>query len=261
MKEFNYKRAHSEWAVPEYNKLSHEIKALFSRVQREGREWRQDDGTSIKWPNDSIKGAFDAIPSDMLSHSMQVIYSLGHWDYPESGISKDKHGAHWKFEILAKKSLVERVPYQAWKEDHSIANSFMDHKEGTEYSTDELPDLARQVCCIYEPVDGRGVNFKVDGEPGHPFTIGTGHFVKDQIYLDPNAHGCYYRDPARGNELCNRPHSVHTHDIALFVRGPLPETEEAKAELKAIVDICKKHNAKIDGIAFLEPKTEKSDDR
>ncbi len=258
MKEFNYERAHREWAVPEYNKLSTEIKDLFRRVQQEGQSWKQDDGTSIKWPNDNIKAAFDAIPSDQLSYGMQVIYGLGHWDYPESGCAKDKHGAYWKFEILAKRSLVERTPYHPWTE-LKIADSFMDHKEGTEYSCDEIPDLVRSVCCIYSPIEADAVNFKVNGRPGHSFMTGNGHFVKDSIYLDPTAHGCYHKD--LDNELCGRPYSEHTHDVALFVRGPIPETEEERAEIVAIVDVCKKYNAKVDGIAFIEPKTEKSNDR
>lgn len=260
MKEFNYKRAHTEWAVPEYLKLSREIKALFSRVQNEGGEWHQNHDTSIDWPGEDIKAAFDAIPPDQLAYGMQVIYSLGHWDYTGSDnpTPKDKHGAYWKFEILAKRSLIDRTPRYVWT-DCDVSKKFMDHKEGTEYSSDELPDLARQVCHIYEPVEGRAVNFKVKGQPGHPFTIGNGHFT-DSPYLDPNAHGCYWQD-YKGDSHCGLPYKDHTHDVALLVRGPLPKTDEEKAELEAIINVCKKHNAKIDGIAFIEPKTEKPNDR
>ena len=261
MKEFNYKRAHAEWAVPEYHKLSPEIRSLFSRVQREGNEWHQNRDTSIDWPTDDIKAAFDAIPSDELIHGMQVIYGLGHWGHAGSDnpTLKDGHGAYWKFETLAKRSLIDRRPYKPWAE-RDIAKDFMEHKEGSEYSMGELVDLAQPVCRIYTPVEGRAVNYKVQGKVGHPFMIGLGHFQKDSIYLDPNLHGCYWPGEA-GKERCGLPYSVHTHDVALIVRGPSPYTEEQRNEIKAIFDACTSKKARIDGIAFIEPTTENEHDR
>lgn len=84
MREFNYRRAHKEWATPLFNALPQEVKELFDDVSRICPEINKfDDNGDYAWPED-LGERFAAIPGQLLERASQIIYYYGHWSYLEA---------------------------------------------------------------------------------------------------------------------------------------------------------------------------------
>jgi len=256
MREFNYKRAHKEWALPEWNKLDENFKRLFRMVQEHCAGQHQNKNLGMDWPFDEFKEAFDEAAKNtpaMLAHSGYVIYGLGHWDYKGAGEwPRDSHGGYWKYEHFVKQALAARsYSYASFKPYDTEKGWMMDHKEGTDYDNDELADMFRpRLADHFEVLDVRNVNFRVRGaakHDGHPFCIGNAHMQNSVgMYLDPRSAPC---------AQCKLPYDDHESDRVMILRRTgkyLPQyelTEDEKAALEAIKEDLEVH--KVDGFVFV----------
>ena len=243
--EFNYVRAHKEWAEPEFVKLPGVIFELLAEVGRLCAGQQQNASLGMDWP-EGLKEKFDAVDPDLLGHAARVIYAHGHW-HPRSSRAYPA-GAHWKFERFAQQSLADRgVSYARYKD---AGDQFMDHKEGTDYDNDELPALINdgllgRVRCLKVA----NVNFRVKGHPsddGHPFMITQRHLRESSIYLDPGCAPC---------GICGHPYELHVSDkvAVLAVSGvgagdKLELTEEERGALQGLEPFLKQN--KVDGFVF-----------
>ena len=257
-REFNYRRAHREWAVPQYHALPQAIKDLYTRVIRECRNQNQNNDLGMDWPSPEFKAAFDDIPGPMLAHAGHVIHGLGHWYDPKAyefcSWPCSDHGAHWKFERFCQQSMAEcNLQYKTFDADKDW---MMDHVEGTGLDDDELrlmlvPMLVPQFLCHavttinHRLKDGccalKGKNDR------YPFCIGTKHFRSDSIYLDPRAAPC---------DICGCSYDDHVSDHVVVLKLPPDQvdktklTEDQQACLKALAPFMTEH--RLDGFVFVK---------
>lgn len=240
MKEFNYRRAHAEWALPGFSTLPQSIKDLYADVVFHYAEVHQNRKTlGLPWL-EGFEDRFDAMDPETLARAANVIYGCGHWDYPKNGAGpwpRDNHGGYWKFEILAKLSLSKRG-FTEYKRYGLSEGAFMDHKEGTGLDNDELGGIFMALTLPeFETVRVTTVNHRPD-----MFCIGPKHFT--DFGLDVKAAPC---------AVCGEAHDRHTSDKALIVRRlTCTETNLSMAEevkLRLLKPEMEFH--KIDGIAFV----------
>lgn len=257
MREFNYQRAHREWAFPQWQLLSDGIKVLYQDVQAAYDGTSQLKDLSMPWLEGFLE-KFAAIPDEELALAQTVIFSLGHWDCKENhdlDFPRDKHGSHWKFEHLAKQSLVARGWRSPWPTPP--AELFMDHKEGTDLDNEEIAQelsallspefVVRKVDCVNHRLR-EGVE-RVPSHPGHLFTIGRRHFANSKsMYLDPRCAPC-----AR----CGFPYDDHISDKVAFISlsratdsDGLVLTDDEKAKLQSVTEFMDSN--KMDGFAFVK---------
>lgn len=258
-REFNYKRAHREWAVPEFIKLGDDIKALYRRVQVEMAEACQNKSLGLDWPADgSLHAAFAAVDPAALAHAAEVIHALGHWDYrsPDDVFpcQRDNIGGYWKFEKLAKQSLIDRGLQSLIKNGPDV-EQFMDHKEGTDFDDDELKQILAP-CFAPELILVRvtQVNWRLapSARPrkpiqGHPFVIGAAHFPKDGgMYINVHQAGC---------AECGCSYEEHLSDhVAVLKRASGSEepklTPAEHNRLLGAKPLLEEH--KLDGVVFVK---------
>lgn len=304
MREFNYARAHREWAAPQFENLPESVKQLWERVVSLTDKLAQDRDLSVPWPAEdlpdgtpSLQDAFLSIPPDVLAKAAFVINYWGHWAHiaaitvvlpsgeqhrfvgndhdpfsprhevtewvkehapddnytlviERAGPDNEKTvGAYWKFEKLAKRSMIERG--HVWNEKRIASElgydteAFMDHKPGTEYSNDEKHTLfVAPLMNFFVPVKVLAVNFKP-----HPFTIGPRHVA----YAADHCCGILGQEalesaPCAARD-CNVSYSGHTHDTVLVLRLTRNLTnEEATACLLRVKELMETNG--IDGFVF-----------
>lgn len=114
-----------------------------------------------------------------------------------------------------------------------------------------LAEVGAKIGDLFEPRSIREVNWKVGGQPGHPFMIG----VKHVAYASDHCGGMLGQEvleripcAMRG---CHEPHAAHTHDTVLFLALKRnTHRQEAQALLKTVVPILEGN--KIDGFVFIE---------
>ena len=95
------------------------------------------------------------------------------------------------------------------------------------------------------------VNFKVDGKPGHPFTIGTKHvkYASDNYSSRLGEETCRVIPCAAPH--CHKDYNSHTHDTVLFLQLTSDvDKETATAELKRLVPLIETN--KLDGVGFVD---------
>lgn len=81
MSEFNFRRAHREWAQPHFQRLSVPVRLALQMVIAQSDKLKQNASLGIDWPTDDaqLKASFDEIPIDELGKAARVIYYYGHW--------------------------------------------------------------------------------------------------------------------------------------------------------------------------------------
>jgi len=252
MKEFNYQRAWKEFVKPEFDKLSATIQGLLAQT-RACVDSLAQNGNGLVGQTPELVAAFDTVPVEELAWASKVIYYYGHL---ASNRECQEGGLCWKFEKLADASIINRQKVDCSKPlstpglvamhdskskmDEAL-EGFHDHKEGTEYDNDELPEfltrLLPELAKVVEILKADYVNHKP-----HPFCIGPRHFPKDGgMFINPRQAPCAMRD-------CNLSYEKHTSDRALFVK-PLTENEpDIKTALQKIIDTCKTLTIDIEGI-------------
>lgn len=258
-KEFNYKRAWTQYVKPEYDKLYPSISAALDITQKNIDTLSQRGADhALTGVTPEITAAYDAIPTDVLATASQVVYYYGHL---ASDKSLQKGGLYWKFQILADASQAKREdaygpdsPCDKAKRTMDAAlEQYHDHEEGTEYSNEELPGY---ILSQYPTLNNDVVSIlKVDNVNHKPdvFCIGTKHMkLSTGMYLDPTVAPC---------DTCGMDYAAHTSDRAMFVKvknpvDPKTMTEEQNKELAgaltAIKDACAALNIKIDGFALVK---------
>jgi len=84
-KEFNFRRAHREWARPQYENLHQDFKDLYSNVTDNQDKLNQDKQLQVQFPKD-VPSLFDQCNlllhkhgAEAMAISAVVIYYWGHW--------------------------------------------------------------------------------------------------------------------------------------------------------------------------------------
>lgn len=118
-----------------------------------------------------------------------------------------------------------------------------------------LSAIKSMVVPDFEPYSITECNWRVDGQPGHPFMIGTKHVA----YAHDHCSGMLGADVCEkigcAMKGCGRPASVHTHDTVLILRLTKTITHERAKELLTQKELETLLNMnKIDGFTFLETK-------
>lgn len=113
------------------------------------------------------------------------------------------------------------------------------------------------------------LNFRVNGEPGHPFTIGPEHVayahdhhngIMDESVcekipckarsLHPRFRKILVPGESKGG-ICNQPRSAHAHDTVVFLKLKRDTTKSEAGELMLKAEVFFKEND-IDGFIFVE---------
>jgi hypothetical protein len=132
------------------------------------------------------------------------------------------------------------------------------HKPGTDFDDEEAVEACQSVTRV-KILRRMAVNFMVDGKPGHPFTIGNGHFPRDGgMYIKPEQHGCYFKDQ-HGN-TCGESYKQHTHEMMLLLDAAIDteaQRKEIHPELIKLETFIEEHNKsnpndqiRVDGFGF-----------
>jgi hypothetical protein len=191
------------------------------------------------WTNDDVGWATS-------EHSDKADWIEKNWS---QFVDKGDRGA------VLQQELVGNDPDRAWFD----TDQFMDHKPGTEYGSDELPDLyqtrvvgdlnvLRVIQFNHKVAYGRngGTHIKRGVDNDHPFCIGVKHMQGDSMYLDPASAPC---------DACGMPYENHTHETGLLVQAA---RNISQAELPDVLGKLQELNAErddgIDGFAFAPSK-------
>jgi|WetSurMetagenome_2_1015567.scaffolds.fasta_scaffold50434_6 hypothetical protein len=106
---------------------------------------------------------------------------------------------------------------------------------------------------IFSPAGVQEINWKVDGQPGHPFTIGPKHVA----YASDHCSGMLGQEVCEkigcAHPKCGKPYGSHTHDTVLLLKlkGPAIESKVKEVLFNAQVTNLMAQ-AKIDGFVFVE---------
>lgn len=246
MKELNYKRAWEQYVRPVFLKLCPSVMEALDHTRRNVDKLSQVGASNqLSGVPVILRSMFDCIPKTTLAWASEVVYYYGHLA-PDGSAQDD--GLYWKFQKLAITSLVERgageqILAVAKQQMKAALKNFDDHKEGTEYSDDEVVEFVRSELPNNE--GGFIEMLRVDRVNNKPdtFCIGRRHFKSDSVYLDPSAAPC---------AGCGRPYSEHTSDRVMFVKVLNEDTNSLQVVLKAIVDFCKEHTIMLDGFTLVK---------
>ena len=267
MKEFNYKRAWEELALPafreavklpEFRAAWRETVKLSPLIQQTAKSTRR---LRFIEPGDTDAAMSPPAPFDALAARVgaalprlgALVNYFGYW--ATAPVCASTAGATWKFQIFT-----EQITGNAGELD-SETKRFMDHKPGSGFDDEEQAGLVN-AWLEESPVAGvrcvrvAGVNYQVKGYSGkgHPFVIGAEHFPRNGgMYIDVHQAGCAH---------CGYSHEDHTHETAAFLSGL---AKLSKEELHAILLFLKEriasHNkqtpaepVKVDGFALTDWK-------
>ena len=247
-KEFNYARAWREYVKPEFKKLYPAIKAAYDETFKVVDTLNQVGAShQLTGQSASLISLYEAIDPEILAWASQVVYFYGHLS-PEK--TAQEGGLYWKFQILAdtvffaRKDVSSEVARRAKIKMDKALNNFDDHKEGTEYDNDELPDY---IASITPDIGAGDVSIlRVDDVNHKPdmFCITGKHMRLSQgMYLDPNVAPC---------GVCGQPYSAHTHERAMLLKVHTEKEERIKEAMKRILGFCEEHKIKIDGFALVK---------
>jgi len=114
-------------------------------------------------------------------------------------------------------------------------------------------EIQKLVAPEFLVADINEVNWKVDGQPGHPFTIGPKHVA----YASDHRGGMLGQDVCEkipcAAPKCHKPYSSHTHDTVAFLKLTANISEaRAKEVLAATPLVDAMTRAGIDGFCFVE---------
>jgi hypothetical protein len=250
---------------------SEELAAAMFIIYRWGH-WSHIAAITVELPNTDPK-KFVTNDFDVFSPSTQVKAWVRDMlksdvDFSEQDVKYTHHragpdntktvGAYWKFESLAKASLIARK--YVWNEDRLARDldfdqeSFMDHKPGTTYDNNEKHVLFKELL----NGDFEAVKVTTCNHRPHPFCIGTKHVA----YASEHCNGilgveamrsapCAMQEGSYPRRMCGLSYDEHTHETVLMLR-PLRdmENEDAASVLTLIKPLLEEH--KIDGIALLK---------
>jgi len=121
----------------------------------------------------------------------------------------------------------------------------------------EKQQLVKELAPFVDPlftVEGiNEINWKVNGQPGHPFTIGPKHVAE----ASDNHHGMLGQEVCEkipcAARKCKQPFSAHTHDTVLFLKLKCHAIESQVKEIlvnPGLETIMNRN--KIDGFVFVE---------
>jgi hypothetical protein len=271
--DFDYEKAWKTLARPMMEEQPHEILELLQLTARTAAGTAQNKALGMDWPEDpAFKAAFAAIEPEDLFRAQSIAYYYGHW-YPGKHAEPDKawqlpdllvdsSGGYWKFQKYARQHLIDighhGIETPSWDipefRDGALKPECYKHKKDTDLTTEEMKyKYMTLVPKLVEVHDVIHCNYKVNGQPGHPFCIGARHFPKDGgMYIDPLQAPCAY---GKGRDKCNMPLEDHVYDTVLVLKltGDTDNDTLGKA-LKPLADKLDEDN--IDGVTFLQTKFE-----
>lgn len=117
----NYRRAWTEFVVPEFLRIYPLIFDAYNATAAAAANMRQIKGGTQALTNvtDSLENLFLCIRPETLARAAEIVYWHGH--LATNGSSQGQ-GLYWKFQILARQSLIERG-HQALMRQEQIAIS------------------------------------------------------------------------------------------------------------------------------------------
>lgn len=111
MREFDYVQAWCLLAMPEYESLPADVRALALHVAEVADGLRQERNLLMPWP-EGLRQRFDNVPAETLAKAARAVYFLGHWK-PGNATLPDalalSHGGSWKFANYADQALAARL--------------------------------------------------------------------------------------------------------------------------------------------------------
>jgi hypothetical protein len=245
-REFNYARAWKDYVAPEFTELHPSVNKAFLLTMERVNELHQEGAChALTGVTQDLMNLFEKVPAKHLAWASQVVYYYGHLS--PSGTAQEG-GLYWKFQIIADTVLFRHGAnedvYQAKQKMQAALDNFNDHKEGSEYADDEVPERIS----VLSPNIGAGaisilkvdcVNFKPD-----MFCIGPQHFPKDgSMYIKPEQAPCAH---------CKQDYKAHTHDRVMFVKILTENQDDVKTALQRIIDLCKEQSIRLDGFVPVE---------
>jgi hypothetical protein len=268
--DFDYKKAWKTVARPLMEELPPDALALIHLTACKTGDITQNNSLGMDWPDDpEFKAAFAAMDPEDLFRAQSIAYYYGHWYYAERvepdqswqlpDIACDNVGGYWRFQKYARQHLIDighhGIETPSWDlpefAEGAMKPRCYKHKPDTEMTTEELKyKYMKLVPKLVEVHDVSHCNYKVNGQPGHPFCIGGRHF--GGMYIDvhqaPCAHG-------KGRNKCNMPFEAHVCDTVMFLKLVQDTTN---AELgKALQPLgTELEQDGIDGVAFIKTEFE-----
>jgi hypothetical protein len=278
MKEFDYKRAWAELAKPAFDALPQSVRDLYERVCVEMKDIHQNRSQGLDWPSynrkcplrsdvtcsylnyecdtHSLRRAFAHVPAKILFDAQSTIYFYGHWS--SNGHSYKGSGGTWKFQILAKQSLIERgwIEPGGWagswdsnRFSRDVIDSYMVETDPKVIECDKrrAEAIERYKAVIVAPYEV----VKIDGVTRpHPFCITGRHITGSEGRLDEYAmrkYPCGY---------CNESYDKHITEETLFIRVPSRLGGQLPDDLHAMLMVAKDISAdsKVVSFAFLGPE-------
>lgn len=110
-KTFDYENAWDNLALPAFNSLPSNVRALYFRTIDVAGAFGQSKDLSMPWPSEDnaplFRDGFHAIATEDLAYAARVVYFYGHWHC--RGTSTDKVGGTWKFASYCDQELRERL--------------------------------------------------------------------------------------------------------------------------------------------------------
>lgn len=157
MNEFNYKKAWTHLALPEFDRLPPAVRALVDDTARAAIDLRQGKDLLLPWPDDggTLRRAFDACENDALAPAAHVVHAFGHWaprlmkqlkltwqqDYLaglQTAEALQSTGAYWKFSNYADQVLRARL---GLARDHAPRGASFAVHEGVLRVCFSMPDV------------------------------------------------------------------------------------------------------------------------
>lgn len=139
MNEFNYKKAWTNLALPAFDILRSDVRALVTATTRNACDLRQDKDLDMPWPADGVlRASFEACPSEVLAPSARIVHDFGHWaprlekqlklswqqDYLaglRTAETLQQTGAYWKFSNYADQVLRSRLGLSRTHSPHGVS--------------------------------------------------------------------------------------------------------------------------------------------
>ena len=245
-KEFNFARAWREYVKVEFEALYPKIKKAYDETLKVVHQLHQVNAShQLTGQSVHLTELYDKINAKTLAWASKVVYNYGHLS-PEK--TAQKGGLYWKFQILADESFFKRkerdseIAYKAKIKMDQALKAFHDHKEGTEYENDEIPEY---ILSLSPDIGAGDISIlKVDNVNHKPdvFCIGNNHMHRSKgMYLDPRVAPCCN---------CGQDYDSHTSDRVMFVK--VFNEDKLQEALLRIKNLLEEHKIMIDGFALVK---------
>lgn len=108
---FNYKKAWKKAAAPAFMALPSHILQLVWRVHIEAVGIHHSRNLDLRWPNEDLKSAFDALECEELSYSAHIVNRMGYWHpgYNDWLRPIQRQETYWRYSLYADQTLRKKL--------------------------------------------------------------------------------------------------------------------------------------------------------